>query len=413
MVVDSSWTMDRIGVERRRVLKMLGLGSMAAALGCWADHPLAAVAAEPTTNPDSRLLAGLPASRVGEPRTLEVLRRPIQLSSGDVLENRRILLAPDFAWTPAMAAIYGKGSGIAIRNVELVGVARWQSRWDQYYEPDDGPPGIPAGCAGIRLQETPGVQIQDVNVRGFPGAGIASYGVDEATIQGIRVSDCFHGVVTEWYRANHRVLVDGVDASNLWGPAPGKWPKTVGPPSLLRSSGFIGGDGLVLASLRDSIVRNCRVHGEQFASLKLVNPQRVQVSGIEGVGIMVQGTSDLEWKIDRAPARDVSITSCIVDKSLGSGAIADEGNGFQVSWNVENIVIRSCTLRAAGRNGHAIEFAKNVHGRVEGCTIEGFNGRRFANPAYAVSIADNSSINPDFERVNTFVNQTRLIDRGA
>ncbi len=409
--MDSSPELDRVGAERRRALKMLGLGSMAAAFGCWADRSLAPVAAEPTTSSDSRPTAGRPLTYVGVPRALEILRRPIELSSGDVLENRRILLSPDFAWTPSMAAIYGKGSGIAIRNVELVGSVRWESRWDRYTEPDDGPPGIPAGCAGIRLQEAPGVRVEDVTVRGFPGPGITSYGVDEAMIRGIRVSDCFHGVVTEWYRANHRVVVDDVDASNLWGPAPGKWPNIEGPPSRLRSKGFIGGDGLVLASLRDSIVRNCRIHGEQFASLKLVNPQRVQVSGVEGVGIMVQGTSDLEWKIDRAPARDVTITSCIVDKSLGTGAIADEGNGFQISWNVESILIRSCTLRAAGRNGHGIEFAKNVHGKVEGCTIEGFNGRRFANPAYAISIADNSSINPDFDRVNTFLNQGRLIDR--
>ena len=376
MEKDSTGSTECIRVERRRVLQMLGLGSMAAAFGCWGDRPLAAVAAEPVVRPDLLSESNSTGPLLGEPKTLEVLRRPIVLSSGDVLANRRIQLAPDFAWTPAMAAIYGKGSGIVIRNVELVGVARWQPRWDRYTEPDDGPTGIPSGCAGIRIQEAPGLQIVDVSVRGFPGPGITSFGVDEALIQRVQVSDCFHGVITEWYRPNHRVRVDNVDASNLWGPAPGKWPKIEGSPSQRQSNGFIGGDGLVLASLRDSTVRNCRIHGEQFASLKLVNPQRVEVSGIEGVGIMVQGTSDLEWKIDRAPARDVTITSCVVDKSLGSGAVADEGNGFQVSWNVESILIRDCVLRAAGHNGHAIEFAKNVHGRVEGCTIDGFNGRR-------------------------------------
>ncbi len=396
---------ERIRAERRQILKLLGLGAVAVTASCSTLRPLASVSAEPSSKADSSA-PGYP-----DPRPLEILRKPIELSSGDVLADRRFIVAPDFAWKPSMAAIYCKGSGIQIRNIELVGSARWEHRWDRYNEPDNGPPGIPSGCAGIRLQEVPGAKIVDVSVRGFPAPGITAFGIDEALIQGVKVSDCFHGVVTEWYRPNHRVEVDGVHASNLWGPAPGKWPGLGGPRSLQRSDGYMGGDGLVLASLRDSEVRNCVVTGEQFASLKLVNPQRVQVERIRGIGIMVQGTTDLEWKIDRSPARDVSISSCTIDKTLGTGPVVDEGNALQVSWNVENILVRDCVIRAGGHNGHAIEFVKNVHGRVERCTIEGFNGKRYINPAFALSVTEDSSANPDFERVNTFVNQLRIVDR--
>jgi hypothetical protein len=96
---------------------------------------------------------------------------------------------------------------------------------------------------------------------------------------------------------------------------------------------------------------------------------------------------------------------------LGEGEMVEEGNALQVSWNVENILVRDTVIRAAGKNGHAIEFAGNVRGRVEGCTIEGFNGKRFLNPAYAILVADNSSVNDDFEQVNAFVNQKRLVNR--
>lgn len=410
MSAESRTGPTRAFAERRRVLKVLGLGAVGA-IGCTSYPELAAIAQGPPGETGPGSIADRSAGQSTEPRILEVLHKAITLSSGDVLENRRFVIAPDFAWSTTRAVIYGNGEGIVIRNVEIVGASRWQSRWNQLNEADGGPPGIPAGCAGIRLQHAPGVQIIDVGVRGFPIHGITGFGIDEAVIQRIRVSNCFHGVVTEWYQPNHHVLVDDVHVTDLWGPGPGKWPGIGGHPSRARAGEFIGGDGLVLASLRDSQVRNCTVLGEQFVSMKLVNPQRVQATRINGPGIMVQGTSDREWKIDRTPARDVSIISCTIDKSLGEGEMVEEGNALQVSWNVENILIRDTLVRAAGKNGHAIEFAGNVRGRVEGCSIEGFNGKRFLNPAYAILVADNSSVNADFEQVNTFVNQKRLINR--
>ncbi|TMA31814.1 MAG: hypothetical protein E6J87_14690 [Deltaproteobacteria bacterium] len=200
-------------------------------------------------------------------------------------------------------------------------------------------------------------------------------------------------------------------ARDLWGPGPGKWPGVGGPPSRLRPGGFIGSDGLVCHSLRDAVVRDCSTLGEQFASFKLVNPQRVEVSGLRGIQLMVQGTSDLAWKIDKEPSRDTFVRNCVFDKSLGSGEIADEGNGIQVSWNVLGLRIENCTLIASGHNGHGIQFAGDAHGTVVGCTFDGFNGTRGTNPAHAVEVLDRSSVNEDFAVVNTFRNQRRILLR--
>jgi hypothetical protein len=395
-------------VDRRQLLEILSFALGGLVVGCAPLDSLPDVSAAESADPRP---VGTPSAIGRAPvPTLEVLRKPIELAAGDVLADRRFLVAPDFAWNTKIAAIYGKGAGITIRNVELIGAHRWDRRWDRYNEPIDGPPGIPSGCVGIRLQETPGLLLEDVSVRGFPGAGVSAYGIDEGTIRSIQVSDCFHGVVVEWYRPNRKVLIEGVEARDLWGPPPGKWPDLGGPKGARFENGYIGGDGLALASLGDSTVRNCTVLGEQFTSLKLVNPKGVVVSGITGIGMMVQGTSDLEWKIDREPARDVSIQDCRFDKSLGSGAIVDLGNAIQVSWNVERITIRRCTIRSAGHDGHAIEFAKNVRGRVEQCTIEGFNGMRSRVPAHAINVLDNSSVNDDFATVNRFIDQRRLVN---
>ena len=388
-----------LDVDRRDFLRLIGLCAAQATLG-WA-----AVGARPTPATDP------PTAVPYAPRLREVLRRPIVLAKGDVLEGKSFTLAPDFAWTQSMAAIYASGPGIVIRNVDVIGASEWQPRWDAYREPVGGPAGIPSGCAGIRMQRVPGAQVTGVTVTGFPGPGFTAFGLDDAFVRDVRVSHCFAGVVVEWYQRNHRVLVEDVHAEDLWGPGPGRWPRIGGAPSRRRPGKWMGGDGLVLESLRASTVRNCTAVGEQFGSFKLVNPQDVQVSGLQGVNLMVQGTSDLDWKIDTVPAKNVRVSGSTLDKSLGTGEIVDAGNALQISWNVENILIENCVLRAAGHDGHGIQFAKYVHGRVVGCTIEGFNGRRGQSPAYAIEVTDGSTVNDDFAKVNTFVDQHRIILR--
>jgi hypothetical protein len=173
----------------------------------------------------------------------------------------------------------------------------------------------------------------------------------------------------------------------------------------------MGSDGMALHSLRDAVVRDSAVLGEQFASFKLVNPQSTEVSGLRGIQLMLQGTSDLAWKIDKEPSRNTVVRSCTLDKSLGSGALAETGNGMQISWHVKDLTIENCTLIAAGQGGHGIQFAVDVHGRITGCTFDGFNGKAGVTPSCALQLVDGSTVNEDFAQVNTFVNQDRILLR--
>ena len=214
------------------------------------------------------------------------------------------------------------------------------------------------------------MKIENVRIQGFPGSGIDGFGLADGVIRDIRVTRCFQGVTIRQYEANPRLLIERVAAHDLWGPGPGKWPGVGGPPSRLRPGGFMGSDGLVCHSLRDAVVRDCSALGEQFGSFKLVNSPvaRVQVSGLRGVHLAVQGTSDLEWKIDKEPSRDTVVRDCVFDKNLGAGEIVDGGNCIQVSWNVLGLRIENCTLIGAGHDGHGIQLAVNAHGTVVGCS---------------------------------------------
>ncbi len=384
-------------LDRRRFLTQLARGGVVVAWG----GPGLACGGPP-----------FPTARAAPPGGVEILERPIVLRRGDVLADRRFALAPDFAWTTVMAAIYVEGSGVAIENVELVGAESWQPRWNAYHEPASAPRGIHAGTAGIRMQGAPGARVERVAVRGFPRAGMTGFGVDDAVFRDIAIERCFQGLTLEHYQRNHRVRIERVHARDLWGPGPGRWPGVAGAPSRLRPGEFIGSDGLVLASLRHSTVRDCAVSGEQFASAKLVNPQHTEVSGLRGVQLMIQGTSDLAWKIDKEPSTHAVVRDCTLDARLGSGALASGGNAIQVSWHVRDLRIENCALIAAGRAGHGIQFAVDVHGRIEGCTFDGFNGMAGVTPAHALDLVEGSTANPDFAQVNRFVNQRR-IERSA
>lgn|GEM_PF-4991011 len=342
----------------------------------------------------------------------ETLRRPIVLERWDVLENRRLVLAPDFGWTTEKAAVFVSAPDVTIRNVEIIGSDTWLSRWNAYEEPRSAKPGICAGMCGIRLQNAPRIRIDNVSVRGFPGAAVDGFGLYDGSIRNVTATACFFGLVTRQYAPNAGLVIERVHVRDLWGPGAGRWPGVGGAPSRLRPGGFMGSDGIVCHSLRRAVIRDCSVTGEQFASFKLVNPQDTEVSRLRGSSLMIQGTSDLQWKIDKEPSRNTRVRECVFDKSLGSGPFADEGNAIQVSWHVHDLSIERCTLLASGRDGHGIQFAVDSHGRVTNCVFDGFNGTRGVTPAHAVELADRTcSVNADVAAVNTFRNQRRILLR--
>jgi hypothetical protein len=112
------------------------------------------------------------------------------------------------------------------------------------------------------------------------------------------------------------------------------------------------------------------------------------------------------------PARDVLIEDCVIDKGLSyAGAEFNDNCAMQVTYHVAQCRIHRCLLNSAGQNGHGIQVSES-HAEIVGCTIRGFNGMRGSRPAHALDVANGSTVNSDFARVNRFDDQKRIrLDR--
>lgn len=346
----------------------------------------------------------------------ELLKAPILLRKGDVLRQRKLKIAPDFAWDTRLAAIYGDAADITIEDVELVGDLKWQDRWFTL-SPQGGtvgqPPGIPTELVGIRLQGCPGLRMERVKVHGIPRAGVEAIGIDYALLSGLDFERCLQGLNVRAYKPNRRIRIEHVKARDLWGPPfGGSWPGIGGPPSA-RPGEFMGSDGLVLGRMLDSSIHDVEVIGEQLLGIKMGGySSNVTISHFRGSGFMVQGT---DGRVDSECSEDITLRDSVIDKSFGAGAHVDGGNAVQVSFNVQGFRLLDSQIRGVeGKNGSAIELVGNVHGEVRGCSIRGFNGFRGTvggkpSQCGAVSVGDGSSVNADFETANRFTDQQRLV----
>lgn len=344
----------------------------------------------------------------------EILHAPIVLQAGQHLTGRRFWVADDFAWTSALAAIYVAGENVVIEDVELYGANSWNHRWDAYTEPAGGPPGIPSGLTGIRVQGAPNLRISRVHVEGFPRCGIEGFGLADGILEDITVTRCFQGISLAQYMPQPRLQIRRASIRDLWGPGPNKWPGVGGWPSKIRPGGFIGSDGIVAFKLSDAAITDCEVLGEIYGGFKILNPQRTQVLRYRGPVGFLQGTSDQSWTIDKEPCRDTLIQDCTFDKSLGAGELVEKGNGFQCTWNVRSAAFRNCQFLSAGHDGHGFEAAGDCQPTFTGCTFQGWNGMRGTQPAYALNLIDGAKTNLDFQPMNHFVDQQRIVfDAGA
>lgn len=345
--------------------------------------------------------------------TWKTLSAPIQLTAGQTLADKRYQLASDFAWDSRLAAIYIAAPDVTIRNVHLFsGYTSWQSRWNTH--PESGPPGINTGMVGIRAQGSYRLRIEDCSIRGFPRVGITGYGLDDGVLRGIRIQNCFQGISTEHYQRNRRMLIEDVRVSDTWGPIEGlhNWVGVVGYPSLKRPGGYIGSDGMVLASLRDSFVHDCQMSGETFGAYKIVNAQRSRFQFLTGVNFQFQGTSDLTWTIDPEPSNDCLVQRCTIDKSLGYGSIQQEAHGIQLAWNINSLAFRDCRVYARGEVGHGAQADLAVNVTFRDCEFAGWNrkaGPSSNDDAYALDLRTGSSVNADFATANRFIQQTRIL----
>jgi hypothetical protein len=341
---------------------------------------------------------------------VEVLEEPIVLGSGATLANRAFVLSKQFRCDTSNAVILVNGHDVRIRNVRIIGPSSWDPHWNDLRPEAREVPGLFGNTSGIHISNVRDVVVERVSIEGLPRAGISGFGIDGGLFREITIRHCFVGINLKPDAASQGLLFERVHTMNQWGPM-----GTAKDASLERPGGWIGGDGLALNSLRDSTLLDCTAVGEMFSAFKVTNPQRVRIARLRGTGLMVQGTAGVaeeQWTIHREPARDVVVEDCVFDKGLGRGKSLFEMNCLQLSQNIASIDIRRCVMNAAGQNGHAIQMSRNVLGRVSGCTIRGFNGKRGTNPAHAIDLALGSSVNADFERTNEFVNQQRIrLDR--
>jgi polygalacturonase len=324
------------------------------------------------------------------------------------------VLSNEYRSTTSNAVIVVNGDGVRIRNVRILGADRWDPRWEVVSPLAQSRPGVFGRTVGIRMQGARDVAVEQVSIEGLPSTGIFGFGVEGGLFRDITIRHCFSGINLQHNEPNRGLRFERIHTMNQWGPK-GSPRRPEGDRSLERPGGWMGGDGLALSTLRDSILEDCTSVGEMYTSFKFTNPQRVTIRGFRGASLMVQGTggaASVEWSIHPEPARDVVLEDCIFDKGIGRGASLFDMNCIQLSQNIERITIRRCVMNAAGQNGHAIQMTRNVQGRVTGCTIRGFNGMRGLVQAHAIDLVNGSSVNADFGRVNQFVNQSRiLVDR--
>lgn len=340
---------------------------------------------------------------------MEVLHAPILLQAGERLTGRRLWIAEDFAWNSWLAAVYIAGAGVVVEDVELYGASSWHPRWNAYQEPAGGPPGIPSGCVGIRAQGAPGLHVSGVHIEGFPSVAIDAFGVSDGVFSDVTVTRCFQGICLRQYQPNPRAQIRRCSIRDLWGPANGSWPGVDNLPSVVNPGASMGSDGIVVFKMSDGVISDCEILGEMFGGFKIVNPQRSQILRVRCPVAMVQGTSDLAWNIDKEPSRDTLMQDVVIDKSLGAGKAVQGGNGFQISWNVRSLAVRGCSFIAAGHDGHGVEQAGDCQASFQGCTFRGWNGVRGTDPAHALHLLDGAKTNLDFQPLNQFVDQQRIL----
>jgi hypothetical protein len=352
------------------------------------------------------MLPGAARAGVLADAPVEVLDAPLVLRAGDRLQDATLVLSDRFRGDSLNAIVRVEGDGVLIRNVRIIGSSVWDPAWDDLQPEARLGPGVFGNTNGIRIENVSDVIVARVAIEGLPRAAISGYGISGGLFRDISIRHCYAGINIRHDAPSQGLRLDRVHTLNQWGPPASR------DPSAERPEGWIGGDGFALNSLRDSVIVDCTSSGEMFTSFKLTNPQRVVVRRLRGASLMVQGTAGTlgaQWAIHDEPARDVVIEDCVFDKGLGRGQSLHDVNCVQLSQNIERVEVRRCFLNAAGKNGHGIQMTQDVIGQVRDCTIRGFNGVRGTNPAHALDLAWNSRVNPDFERVNSFVDQHRIL----
>ena len=156
------------------------------------------------------------------------------------------------------------------------------------------------------------------------------------------------------------------------------------------------------------------ISGECFVGMKVCRGRYVILHHVTTPSIMFQGSSAPDPALPGLS--QLYVVGLYLNAATGYGLGALAANKVQVSWNVIGQFDGGYVV-SNGLDGSAFQVTANCHLDVRNLTIAGFNGFRGAgNPAHALELDVRepvSTINADFESVNRFQNQTRILRRAA
>jgi hypothetical protein len=342
-------------------------------------------------------------------RTLRQLDAPIVHAAGTVYRDTDFVVSPRFKSTSVRAAFYsGAGHvGVTFKNCTFrTQLTTWDRRWRKPALPD--PMLNVFSC--LRLAATTNLVIDGLHIEGFPEAAIACGGVVGASIKRLSIVRCLVGVTLS-EPANRNWTVDFLRVADLWGPGPDVIPGLGSWPSRRHPGLFTGGDGFAGYCLDDVTMRHLEFTGDCYTGIKLARCKRVRLYNLCTPSLMLQGTQQRHSNNDGSTdgCEDVEIRSLFLDKRIGGCDGSEGANGMQVSWNVKGLDVGDFALLSGGKDGHGVQLWGDVAARFHDGVFEGWNGTRGGQPAYAMEIGDGSTVNADFETVNGFYDQPRVL----
>jgi hypothetical protein len=118
--------------------------------------------------------------------------------------------------------------------------------------------------------------------------------------------------------------------------------------------------------------------------------------------------------VDGTERLQFSLQDLFINAATGSDL---GGNKVQISWGVTG-VIDGGYINGSGCNGHGMQITGDCQMDVRNVVFSSFKGKRGGQPAYALELdvrppPQGSTINADFEQVNTFVDQPLRVRRAA
>lgn len=337
----------------------------------------------------------------GSRRALRQLDGPLAFDGGR-LADVDLVVSERFKPTSNCSALYLPGKATQVKNVRVLTQFK---RRDPAWERDP----ILKNWAGVRIDHARDLIVDGLHVEGFPGPGVVGYGIRTARLERMSATACETGFLfAADGGGNQNIAIDQLAAWDMWWPAPGAEQDAT--PSRLRPGGWMGGDGLA-GYFTDARIMRVRMTGELFCGLKLVRSKRVCLIDVTTPSLMIQGTEYRDRNADGSTdgSDQIAIRRLMLDKSLGEGAAAARGNGLQVSFNVRGLDVEGASILGAGKGGHGIELAFGCEASFRDTIVSGFNGKRFNDPAWGLSLVGGSSVNADLSNGIRFFDQERTV----